>query len=145
MPRRKYYFAYGSNMDTQRMQARCPGARLVGPVTLAGFRLAERLYADIEQQDGATVDGILWAVTKQHLKRLDECEGTANGVYRRRICTVVTEGNAMTAVAYEMTEQARRQRCGCAYPEWYRRICARGASQHGLADTFTKTATEETA
>ena len=46
------YFAYGSNMDTARMLARCPGARLVGAATLPGFRLVERLYADVEPSAG---------------------------------------------------------------------------------------------
>src|ERR687888_543478 len=32
------YFAYGSNMDPHRMDARVPGARAIGPGRLDGFR-----------------------------------------------------------------------------------------------------------
>ena len=44
------YFAYGSNMNGARMRSRVPTARHVGTATLFGWRLAERLYTDIERR-----------------------------------------------------------------------------------------------
>ena len=43
------YFAYGSNMNPERIRQRIPDARPVGRATLKGWRLVERLYADIER------------------------------------------------------------------------------------------------
>ena len=34
-----YYLAYGSNIDLDRMESRCPYARLVGTTTIPGHRL----------------------------------------------------------------------------------------------------------
>lgn len=33
-----YYFAYGSNMNFQRMKQKCPNSRFVGPVFLRNYR-----------------------------------------------------------------------------------------------------------
>ena len=44
-----FYFAYGSNMNPDRIRERIPQARLVGKATIKGWRLVERLYADIER------------------------------------------------------------------------------------------------
>ena len=43
-----FYFAYGSNMNPVRIRERIPQARLVGKAIIKGWRLVERLYADIE-------------------------------------------------------------------------------------------------
>ncbi len=34
------YFAYGSNLDQQQMRKRCPGARVLAPGVLRGYRIA---------------------------------------------------------------------------------------------------------
>ena len=36
----KLYFAYGSNMNDEQMEFRCPDAEAVGTVCLEGYRLA---------------------------------------------------------------------------------------------------------
>ena len=51
-----FYFAYGSNMNPVRIRQRIPQARLVGKATIKGWRLVERLYADIERAKGRTVE-----------------------------------------------------------------------------------------
>ena len=38
----KLYFAYGSNINLQQMEQRCPAARPVGPVILDGYELRFR-------------------------------------------------------------------------------------------------------
>lgn len=36
------YFAYGSNINLEQMEHRCPDAQLVGPVTLQNYELQFR-------------------------------------------------------------------------------------------------------
>ena len=140
MEKRFYYFAYGSNMDSARMLARCPGARMAGVASLKGYRLAERLYADIETAEGCVVGGVLWSVTLADLRVLDRFEGVAAGAYRRGVYAFSTPWGDGRAYAYEMTPQTRLERAGKPFPRWYREICRRGALQHGMSGAFfTKT------
>ena len=60
----RFYFAYGSNMNPDRIRERIPGARLVGKAIIKGWKLAERLYADIERSRGARVEGVLYLVNE---------------------------------------------------------------------------------
>lgn len=138
MEKRFYYFAYGSNMHEPRMLARCPQARLVGKAVLKGFRLVERLYADVEPKAGGAVEGVLWTVSESDLLRLDSFEGVRTGVYRRRIRRVALGRRLCQALCYEMTPQTRRVREGRPYPDEYRSLCSEGAVGHGVADSFTK-------
>jgi gamma-glutamylcyclotransferase (GGCT)/AIG2-like uncharacterized protein YtfP len=136
------YFAYGSNMDAARMLARCPGARPVGAATLPGFRLVERLYADVEPSAGCEAKGLLWSVTEADLASLDRHEGVAGGVYERLVVPVKLGGQTVGAYCYLMTEATRRVRNGIAYPRWYAAICRRGAVAHGVGGHFGKKAKE---
>lgn len=140
MEKRFNYFAYGSNMNEQRMLERCPGARLVGKATLAGYRLVERLYADVEPLSGKVVEGVLWTVTESDVYRLDGYEGVEHGIYARKVRRVRIGGRFCHALCYEMTPRTRRVRNGIPYPDKYREICSLGAQAHGVADLFTKTA-----
>ena len=45
------YFAYGSNLNIAQMRKRCPGAKPFSPAVLHGWKLVERLYADIEEDE----------------------------------------------------------------------------------------------
>ena len=68
------YFAYGSNMNPIRMAQRCPGAITLGVGVLRNYRLAERLYADIDFQEGAEVHGVLYLISEWNLRSLDARE-----------------------------------------------------------------------
>lgn len=36
---KKYYLAYGSNLNIPQMQYRCPEARIIGTAVIEGYRL----------------------------------------------------------------------------------------------------------
>ena len=65
------YFAYGSNMDVEQMRRRIPDARVVGRAVLKGWRVAERLYADIEKSRGGRVYGVLYLLSENEMRHLD--------------------------------------------------------------------------
>ena len=56
----KYYLAYGSNLNKEQMQKRCPGAVPVGTMTLKGFELKFKGPLTIEKKNGGrpTVHGV---------------------------------------------------------------------------------------
>ena len=130
------YLSYASNCYGARMLARCPGARLFSTAILRGYRLIERLYADIEEVPGSAVYGVLWRITDEDLDSLDWCEGLAKGIYTRNAYRVQCGQKFYRAFTYMMTPETRHQREGIPYPDGYRRICSDGARQHGLPDAF---------
>jgi gamma-glutamylcyclotransferase len=80
------YAAYGSNLWHAQMADRCPGAEVMGAVTLPGWRLVLRKYALVEPEEGADVPIGLWRVTAAHLRTLDIKEG--RHTYARRRITL---------------------------------------------------------
>ena len=44
------------------MRRRCPGAFPLGMAKLPNYRLSERLYADIDFEEGAAVYGVLYCI-----------------------------------------------------------------------------------
>jgi gamma-glutamylcyclotransferase (GGCT)/AIG2-like uncharacterized protein YtfP len=95
------YFAYGSNLDPEQMQSRCPGHVVVGLAALRDHRLAFPLYSNpwgggvssIQLAHGDTVWGMLFDLTEEHLRTLDGFEefrgaGDQHNVYDRDQVTV---------------------------------------------------------
>ena len=101
------YFAYGSNMDWQQMQRRCPSAKFVCVGRLQNYHFAiarhSRLRrcgtATIVAQRGSEVWGIVYEVSDDDLRALDAFEDG----YRRETVSVtaLNDGNApLQALVY---------------------------------------------
>ena len=131
------YFAYGSNMNPARMTKRCPGAIALGGAVLLNHRLAERLYADIDFEEGTDMQGVLYVITEEHLRRLDRFEGSPS-VYRRIWVDVEFEDCVYQAITYEMSRWTKFIRRRKRYPEEYRKICSFGADYYGIKNNFKK-------
>ena len=136
------YFAYGSNLNPEQIRRRIPEARAVGRATLRGWKLVERLYADIERSRESRVEGVLYLVTTTELHRLDAYEGYPN-IYNCVEVFVDAElmGYRSTryrvpAFTYAMTPETRKLRDGKPYPDGYRITCATGARYWGLPNAF---------
>ena len=126
-----HYFAYGSNMNRLRAGLRIPGALDIGRASLQGWKVVERLYADIVPKAGATAEGVLYRVGDAEIAELDRYEGHP-AVYERRVVTTVWRDRPVRAWTYFMAEPAVTNRTGLRYPEWYRLLCRDGAREHGL-------------
>lgn len=94
------YFAYGSNLLTDQMTSRCPGAHSMGLAELAGwqFRIGERGVATIIQTETGSVWGGLWGIPADQVSALDRAEGVHNDVYRREILRVETDRGPLEAL-----------------------------------------------
>ena len=132
----RFYFAYGSNMNPERIRERIPMARTVGPAVILGWRLKERLYADIERSAGGRVDGVLYLLTQIEIFRLDEYEGYPRTYGCVGVDAMIDPEHKVSAFTYVLTDAAKRAREGQKYPEAYRLICSAGAQWHGIRDAF---------
>lgn len=133
-----YYFAYGSNMNSTQMTDRCPESSYFGTGVLRGYRLTERLFADIDAAEGECVHGVVYDVTDNDLKKLDGYEGVHSNKYRRFLLDIECNGRTIPAYVYEMTEQTKKERDGKPYADAYRKKCSDGAVKHGIPDEFLK-------
>ena len=94
---KKYYIAYGSNMDEQQMAVRCRDAGLVGTGFIQGYELLFKgsltgCYATIEPKEESTVPVTVWAISKADEKRLDRYEGFPTFYYKKDIEVQMKDG-----------------------------------------------------
>ena len=77
------YFAYGSNLDLPQMKRRCPSSKLISKGSLPGYRLTFNKFssgwgggvADVIQDQGSKVWGLVFELSDTDLERLDRYEG----------------------------------------------------------------------
>ena len=112
--RKRYYIAYGSNLNVEQMAFRCPDARPVGTAILENHTLFFRgsqsgFYLTIEPKIGGKVPVAVWAVTATDEAALDRYEGCPNFYYKADFTLDVTplgggESRRMECFAYIMNE-----------------------------------------
>lgn len=105
-----WYFAYGSNMDADRMRKRIKRLpeRVPGVLKdwqLAFNKMAERTpgkgYANIVPSPGDAVEGVLYPVTEEELQALDRYEDVPRHYEHCRVEVVRRDtGETVTAIAY---------------------------------------------
>ena len=108
---KRFYIAYGSNLNLQQMKYRCPTATVVGKSELVGYRLIFKgaptnAYATIEESTHDTVPVLIWELKPQDEKALDRYEGYPTFYYKKDI-TVEVEGTQVEAMVYIMNEKAQ--------------------------------------
>ena len=87
---KRYYIAYGSNMNIPQMRMRCPGARIIGTSVIKDYQLLFKgsktgSYLTIEPMEGAEVPVVIWEVTESDEKALDRYEGYPNFYYKKEM------------------------------------------------------------
>lgn len=98
-----WYFAYGSNMNPARMQARGLRVSEVMPGRLIGYALCfnkramdrapGRAYANIRYQRDGVVEGVLYRLAElDEIAKLDPFEGTPIYYSRERLAIVTAQG-----------------------------------------------------
>ena len=87
---KRYYLAYGSNLNIAQMQFRCPEATVVGTAVIPDYELLFKgsltgAYLTIEPKQGAQVPVGVWEVSLADEFRLDRYEGFPNFYYKKDI------------------------------------------------------------
>jgi hypothetical protein len=107
------YFAYGSNMDHVQMQVRCPGQEAaIGVARLAGYALAFTRWsrswnsgtADILPERMSEVWGVLYDLTLDNLRRMDQFADYPNSYVRQDIF-LEYEGETIPSFTYVAIRQ----------------------------------------
>jgi len=134
---KKPYFAYGSNLDEERLLARVPGARALGRARLDGFGLRTNkpgrdgsAKANLVLAAGEVTWGVLYAIELDAYEQLDRFEG---GYVRRRV-VVETDTDVRAALTYV----SERRTLELTVTAAYRAHMVRGARAHGLPEDWVR-------
>lgn len=102
----KFYIAYGSNLNLEQMEHRCPTAEVVGATTLHNWQLKFRggnhsAVATIERSKGSQVPVLIWRIQPKDELALDRYEGWPH-LYRKETLRVTVNGKRVYAMVYIM-------------------------------------------
>lgn len=105
----KKYFAYGSNMNPERMKLRGINYSQRKPATLKAWKLKfnkaasknpEEGYANIVLNVNGTVEGILYEIDDPDLSKLDKYEGYPDHYCRILVKVLLNDGQKVEAITY---------------------------------------------
>jgi len=103
------YFAYGSNMDRERMSER--GVRFSRRewAILEGYRLVfnkiasrdrKEGYANIVKDKDSHVEGVLYEIVDEDIEKLDRYEGYSHHYYRQKLKVKLASGETVEVLVY---------------------------------------------
>ncbi|KAB1276113.1 Gamma-glutamylcyclotransferase [Camelus dromedarius] len=140
------YFAYGSNLLTERIHLRNPSAAFCCVACLQDFKLdfgnsqgktSETWHggiATVFESPGDEVWGVVWKMNKSNLSSLDTQEGVKSGTYVPIEVNVSTqEGKEITCRSYQM----KNYQSVPPSPQYKKVICM-GAKENGLPLEYQK-------
>ncbi len=139
---KRYYIAYGSNLNIPQMRMRCPGARIIGTSLIQNYQLLFKgsktgSYLTIEPKAGAEVPVVIWEVTELDEKSLDRYEGYPNFYYKKDM-TLDIKGiktgkiRRRNAFVYIMHEDRQ-----LGIPSWYYvNTCLEGYRAFGFDENY---------
>ena len=132
MTRQVLYFAYGSNMWSERLCSRVPSAKTIGRAILEDWKLMFNkrskdgsAKANLIESPGDTTWGVLYEIGTQDLDALDRAEG---GYKRISVSTRTSDEKTVEAVTYVSTKLTDDH---TAYA-WYKDTIIAGAREHKL-------------
>lgn len=142
------YFAYGSNMLTERLQNRCPSATPIGVALAKGHDICfGKLSKDesgkatlITGSESDKVYGILFKIENHELLGLDRAEGVGCGYEQKDKFPVIFNNKEIYTVTYIAV---KREQNLSPY-DWYFALVLAGALQHKLPDDYIKKLFENT-
>lgn len=101
------YVAYGSNINIEQMDFRCPHSRIVGKGKVLNHRLVFNFHADIVPEDGIDTPVLIWKIDDRDWNSLDRYEGYPR-YYVKKIVNIENEkGETYKALAYVMADNMR--------------------------------------
>lgn len=110
MKNKKYYFAYGSNMNLEQMKHRCPNSTVKDNFELEGLELEFKSqgfgsFATVKQNENCKTPVVMWEITEKDELNLDRYEGCPN-FYRKEYITVEFDDEIHDVLIYVMNDQS---------------------------------------
>lgn len=127
------YFAYGSNLDPERIRSRAPSAVFKGVARLNGYTLKFRIpdlpikeaFATIEQSTSLNdyVLGVVYSISKLEKQKIEFFEGVSDKAYKPIDVPIVylDNDNFSTVLTYALSEYLAEGRPTREYLETIRR------------------------
>ena len=105
---KRYYIAYGSNLNVRQMKFRCPTAKIVGTAVIGDYELLYKgsktgSYLTIEKKKGSVVPVAVWEVSECDERNLDAYEGCPNFYYKTEMelpVKILKNGKTKTVKAF---------------------------------------------
>ena len=139
---KRYYIAYGSNLNLAQMKRRCPSARIVGTSEILGYELLFKgsqtgSYLTIEKAQGGRVPALVWETTEADEAALDRYEGFPSFYYKAEMELPVRDlrtGNCRFRKCYVYIMHEERE---VGVPSlYYVRTCLEGYRDFGFNEQF---------
>jgi gamma-glutamylcyclotransferase (GGCT)/AIG2-like uncharacterized protein YtfP len=134
---KKFYLAYGSNMNVQHMALLCPTAKFLGASELSGWKLNFRgsfsaAYATVDPTPGDNVPVVIWEISSTNEDALDRYEGFPV-LYKKEVVYVIYNGKKVEAMLYVMNpDENGNRRPICEPRQYYYEKIAKGYVHAGL-------------
>ncbi len=135
---KRYYIAYGSNLNIPQMRMRCPSARIIGTSEVSDYRLLFKgsqtgAYLTIEPSEGNSVPVGIWEVSPEDELALDHYEGYPRFYYKAEMMLPIKgirsgKTRVRKAFVYIMHEERP-----CGIPSrFYMDVCRQGYRAFGF-------------
>jgi gamma-glutamylcyclotransferase len=129
------YFAYGSNLLSTRLTARCSSARVVGVAMTDGWTVSFTKpggdgsgKAGLVQRQGAAHPGVVYELAADEMPVLDRIEGLGHGYTRNDDfqVTMLDHGEPVSTATY----MPQRHDHTLIPFDWYLALCIAGATEN---------------
>ena len=146
---KRYYLAYGSNLNIPQMRHRCPTAKVIGTAEIRDYELLFKgsktgSYLTIEPKKGATVPVAVWEVKQGDEANLDIYEGAPRFYYKKDMqikCRYLKSGKTRTISAFVYIMHEDRQ---LGVPSaYYVNTCLDGYDSFGFDSEYIYKAIEK--
>lgn len=144
---KRYYLAYGSNLNVRQMAWRCPTAKAIGTAVIKDYELLFKgsktgAYLTIEPMVGAEVPVAVWSVELADEKRLDVYEGFPAFYYKAELDLPVRYFSGKTVVRTAFVYIMHEERPLRLPSGSYVRTCLDGYRNFGFDERVLFTALE---
>ena len=138
---KKYYLAYGSNLNVRQMALRCPTAKPVGSAVIKDYELLFKgsktgAYLPIEPKSGAEVPVAVWSVELADEERLDVYEGFPAFYYKTEFDLPVNYFSGKKVVRKAFVYIMHEERPLGLPSGSYVRTCLEGYSNFGFDESI---------
>ena len=142
---KRYYLAYGSNLNVRQMAWRCPTAKAVGTAIIKDYELLFKgsktgAYLTIEPKSGAEVPVAVWSVEPADEERLDVYEGYPTFYYKTELDLSVRYFSGKTAIRTAFVYIMHEERPLGLPSGSYVRTCLEGYRNFGFNESILLTA-----
>lgn len=138
---KRYYLAYGSNLNVRQMSWRCPTAKAIGTAFIKDYELLFKgsktgAYLTIEPKVGLEVPVAVWSVEPSDEERLDVYEGFPAFYYKTEFELPVRYFSGKTAVRTAFVYIMHEERLLGLPSGSYVRTCLDGYRNFGFDESI---------